>query len=304
MSYNILQFLKDYKIEHTTDHHHCTDGRVVVHCPFCRHKYGRDNFHLGLFLDSGDGNCWRCGYHKLWDYLQLVLHSYAPSEVYKAYREYKTDAVSRILKRRESFQSSATSISLPQGTLPLPSPHQKYLIERNFNPQKLVQTYDLQGTANLGNYKFRIIAPIYFNNKLVSFQGRDITNKSALRYKNCEREKELIHHKHILYNIDNCLERKCVVVEGITDVWRMGAGFVATFGITWTAEQKLLLAERFDEIVIMYDSEINAQIQGEKLGNELALLGKQVALYNIEKDKDPAKLTDEEAEEIRKEIFK
>ena len=40
----------------------------------------------------------------------------------------------------------------------------------------------------MGKYKNRIIIPIYYNNKLVSYHSRDITNKSKIKAKACEQE--------------------------------------------------------------------------------------------------------------------
>ena len=50
-------------------------------------------------------------------------------------------------------------------------------------------------------------------------------------------EKSVVNYKDILYNMDRVQGEKVVVVEGITDVWRMGDGFVASFGTTLTSAQ-------------------------------------------------------------------
>jgi hypothetical protein len=43
--------------------------------------------------------------------------------------------------------------------------------------------------------------------------------------------------KETLYNLDNAKDGTAIVVEGPIDVWRIGDGAVATFGVIYTQKQ-------------------------------------------------------------------
>ncbi len=45
---------------------------------------------------------------------------------------------------------------------------------RNFDPNYLVSEWGLLSTGVLGEFKFRILAPVYFKGQLVSYQCRDL----------------------------------------------------------------------------------------------------------------------------------
>jgi DNA primase len=146
------------------------------------------------------------------------------------------------------------------------------LQSRNFIPEVLKEKWKIKGTGPIGDYKHRIIAPIYFNGVLVSYQGRDYTGKAERRYMACRKKDELIHHKNILYGIDRAKGSKCILVEGITDVWRLGDGAVGTFGIQYSDYQLVMLWERFNEIYIMFDDDPQAIRRAKTLGQELMTL--------------------------------
>ncbi len=179
---------------------------------------------------------------------------------------------------------------------------------RGFDPKYLIKKYGIVGTGpgeswNNISYELRIIIPIFFGGRIVSFQGRDITNQQKERYKACPVEKSVINCKQILYNLDNAKGKWVVVVEGILDVWRMGDGFVASFGTTMTSSQINLLNRRFDKITFLFDSELEAQKKAGLYCAQLSSLGKNVELVQLKKVRDPADLSRRTAEEVRNDIF-
>ena len=172
-----------------------------------------------------------------------------------------------------------------------------------FFAHKLEKEWGLLGTGPVGPYKHRIIAPIHFRNELVSYQGRDITGKSPLRYKACSEKNEVMKHKHTLYGIDKVPGKRVVVVEGIADVWRLGPGAVATFGIKFTGSQINLLSE-FEKVFIIFDSgetEDQAEEQSEILCDSLGCLGvdtEQIRLDGV----DPGDMGQTEANNLMKSL--
>jgi len=177
-------------------------------------------------------------------------------------------------------------ISLPKETSKMTDRHKKYLVKRNFDPDKLEKLYNLMGTNHLGEYRFRIIAPITFNHQLVTYQGRDITDKQTSKYKACFGEKEVIPHKHILYGWDQLPYglKRCLAVEGITGVWRFGPGALATFGVKYSGSQLRLFYSRFDIIYTLFDPDEAGEGATESIFSKLRVMGKDVRSLEFKND--------------------
>ena len=179
--------------------------------------------------------------------------------------------------------------------------HKRYLGSRGFDSDYLEQKYNLMGTPHLGDYCHRIIVPIFYKGNAVSYQGRDITGRSKLRYKACEKPVEIIHHKHTLYNLDRAKKQSIVVTEGVTGVWKLGDNAVCTFGIQYSMRQAELLSH-FKKVFVFFDNDSNAQIQAEKLRGFLSTFGIKTINLTTDNDKDSGEIDKETAKEIMKNI--
>lgn len=207
---------------------------------------------------------------------------------------------SRII-RIQGKQLAGKPPDWPDGTGPLLDPHKQYLKRRRFDPDFLEQKYGLRATGWTGDYAYRIIAPIYYQGVIVSYQGRDWTEKAEKRYKACPIPQEMVHHKDILYNLDNCQREIGLVVEGITDVWRLGDDVCATFGTKWTIAQANILVERFSRVIVLFDPEQEAQMHAKALANILSGRGVTATNLRLHVDIDPGEFTPEYVEKLRKE---
>jgi 5S rRNA maturation endonuclease (ribonuclease M5) len=283
--FDAKQFLEDNNIPYKITGPNTSPGYVNICCPYC----GDDNYHFGFHIRGEFANCWKCGGHNIVKTIQELLDiSYIQAQ--GIFMTYQTDYVTEHLNK-DKIKTNKTEIILPGEPLPTfgTSKHHKYLLGRSFDPYKLVKEFNLYYTDHTSvDYKFRIVAPIYFNNKLVSFQARDITNKQELRYKACKKEDEIIHHKHLLYNIDNAKGDKVILCEGVTDCWRLGNNSVCTFGTSYTMEQVSLLANRFKEVYILFDNEWEAQNKAEQLAKLLSCLNVKCENIILEDYSDPA----------------
>ena len=178
---------------------------------------------------------------------------------------------------------------LPSNFGPLQSNHRRYLINRNFDPDKLEAEWGLLGTGPISildgiDYGRRILAPIVWNGKQVSFQCRDITGQHKLKYMACPKKRELIAHQSILYGNQSRWGKIGIAVEGITDVWRFGPLAFGTFGIDYTPSQIKEMRNAFDRIVIVFDDDPQAIIQGGKLLRGLQFRGVHAEIEFIEGD--------------------
>ena len=293
--FNFKKFLIDYKIP-IGEEGNTAPGWINIKCPFCSDHSN----HLGWNIEQQYFNCWKCGWHSIIDVIMILTNNnfHKSKELLKQY----IIGSNYIPICQEKKTIINDIIHLPTGTKELSTIHRNYLINRNFDPDHLIQKYNLKGTLYTGNYKFRIIAPIYYNGKLVSYQGRDVTDKQKLRYKACSKKNEIIHHKYILYNLDNCLSNKIIIVEGITDVWRIGDNCACTFGIAYTIEQILLLSSRFNTVFILYDTEEKAQEKAYSLAQNLNIYNLKTEIITLDQD-DPAKFPDDEIIYMKKNLL-
>lgn len=302
MAFDVIKYLQDINIQYWTSGKNVTYGWVNIGCPLC---YDQSS-HGGFNIDGSYYNCWLCGGHSLIKVIR-ALENISHAEAKKRLETYQTDTPSKVRIESPPLKSD---IEFPIGTSVLKSQHKSYLQKRGFDPDELEGKYHLLGTGpvafvKLGdkkiNYSNRIIIPIIYQNKIVSYQGRDITGRSDLRYRTCLRVEEVIHHKHILYNLDNC-DDTAIIVEGVFDVWRFGNGAISTFGIQYTDEQLLLLLEtNIKQAVVMFDYEPQAQKQAKKLVDTLNHFGISAINYYLT-GKDPAELTKQEVKKIKTEL--
>ena len=286
-----LRLLQNLNIPYISEGKNVSRGWVGISCPLC-HDHSNNG---GFNLEKGYYSCWRCGYHPLTKIVGALAHINEKQArlIIKQYNTPYHHSPPILKTPPRGVQPPLNSLNLPGTTLT--NHHCQYLIQRGFHPQQLTSTYALTGTGPIGAYKHRIIIPIIQNGIIVSYQGRDITGKASLRYKPCRKENEIIPHKHCLYNIDSCSDT-AVIVEGITDVWRLGPGAIATFGIIFTEEQiKTILSKKIKKAFILFDNEPQAQRQAQKLAYELSSFGVLTEVITLNNVKDPAELTWENA---------
>lgn len=276
---DVRRLYRDYNIPFWEEGKNVADGWVNVRCPFC----GDRSNHLG-FSPQGSYVCWRCGSHKLRDVLSKLI-GIGQHDFRQILSTYGTATQRRDLPE-ERVRIGIHKFTFPSSTGELQTQHIRYLESRKFDPDKLKRIWGLLGTgpaSRLDNidFKHRIIAPINWEGSCVSFQARDFTGKSSLRYITCPRNREIVHHKHILYGIQENWTQSGICVEGITDVWRLGVRAFATFGIEYTQQQVHKIRTAFSTVYIVFDDEPQAQRQARKLSRELSFYGVDARIVTI-----------------------
>lgn len=289
----------DFQLETAPrDHKHWRDGWTAVECPFCS---GNPGYHLGYNEEESYFNCWRCGWHPITEVISKLLRL-SREQAARTISHYPAPLnLSREMSPKERFP-----FSLPLGCRSAPlSIHRRYLESRRFEVEELIRRWRLQFTGKVGSYKLRVIAPVYRNGTMVSFQGRDVTGRSPLRYKACAENHERVPHKACLYGEDEAVasagRSHVVVCEGITDVWRIGPGAVATFGIEWTPEQARRLAQ-WQSVSVLFDSaDPQAVRKQSQLARTLSVLGvREVEEIEIPGIADPAEIDPWDVPRLRK----
>lgn len=303
MIFDVLRYLQDYKIPYWDSGKNVSYGWIGIQCPFCSDQSN----HGGVNLEKGYFSCWLCGGHSLIKIIRAI-EGVSHAEAKKRIEEYQTHSPTTV--KRYDDTPPKSDITFPIGTSVIKDQHRRYLQARGFDPNEILEKYHILGTGPVAftntdgrkvNYSNRIIIPVIYQNKVVTYQGRDITGQAKIKYIPCLKTKEVMHLKSILYNLDNCGDT-AVIMEGVLDVWRWGDGGLCTFGIQYTDEQLLCLLESgIKRVVVIFDFESQAQKQAKKLVSALKLFGISAQNHNL-KDKDPAELSEQEVWKIKMEL--
>ena len=295
MAFNAEKFCVDYHMDMARrGSKHYRTGWVNVQCPFCT---GSPGHHGGFNISGGYYNCHRCGNHWIPKVISGLLHISIFQAKTIANKYFTKDQIVEYSKDRKF----AERLIFPAGCGAMQDRHRAYLSARNFDAERLESLWNLQGTPAYGPYRSRVIAPIYLDGKLVSYQGRDITNNHPSKYMACAEEAEVWHHKFTVYGIDHCRDIG-IGVEGIADVWRLGYGAVCFFGIEFTLPQVLMIKRRFKRFFILFDNEPQAQENADKLGVLLNGFNIDVEILENDMDKDPGDMSQADADALMREL--
>jgi len=277
---DIITYLKAKNIIYYEQGKNVTFGWVNIQCPFC---IDHSN-HLGINLESKWFNCWICG-------------EKGPIEklIGKIENTHSNILINNVISKKEVCEFPKYMMDKWEQY------HYDYLIKRRFNLEEIKRKYKLKFCNNTSSHKFSIIIPVILNDQIVNFSSVNVFTR---QYRHCSNNNAVIPIKHCLYNIDTVGDT-VVIVEGITDVWRMGAGTVATFGLEYTKEQVYQLSKKhIRNVFVMYDSEPQAVEQAEKLCQCFDTLpGIEKTELLILPYGDPADMLDDDVRNLKIDIF-
>ncbi len=292
-SFDIKEYLDDRGIPYQESGKNISSEWLGTPCVFCEDSSN----HLGIHLRTKNISCWKSGVKgNILKLIQEIDHI-PRNKALQVVNQFQDNSYSYLDQTPRI--TTEDEIKLPKGcSKKFPGIFTNWFSSRNFNAAEIIRKYDLHCCHLIGDFKFRVIMPVYMQRELVTYTGRDITNQSGLKYKHCLIEESKIPIKECLYNIDSTKD-KVIIVEGVTDVWRMGDECVATFGTQYTRKQIALLSG-IRKAFILYDAD--ASVQAEKLANDLSAVVSYVEVITLETG-DPADLTPIEAIRLKKKIF-
>lgn len=300
---------KQLDIPYWTSGKNNVEGCLTIHCPCCPDNDPDPSRHGNLNPADGSYSCWRCkGSHP-----SVVIARAGHISVQAAsnlIRKYTTGVAS---VKREEVQM-ANSITLPGSHTPLDI-HKQYLEKRGFDVDELQFYHGIKFTGMMEkwegmNWQFRVIIPVYDRrNILVSFQGRDVTGKQD-RYLFPPKEKQVRDCKTLLYGAELCGKKDALlVVEGVMDAWKLGAGAVCTFGSSVTQEQVLEMSH-WRKVFLAFDNEPAAIEHARDVAKQLSSLGTEAFLVNTDfgldregNVRDVGDLSVSEAREFMKDVL-
>lgn len=184
---------------------------------------------------------------------------------------------------------------LPAAELPRTHPMVAYFAQRDV-PQETLVEYDVRYCARppedsrLQLVYGRAVIPVVMGGQMVGWQAR-VLQDGPQKYPPKYFTSPGMPKSRILYNLDRARQYPFVIlVEGPTDVWRVGPPAVALFGKTLSTGQRQLLRETWSTgpIVVLLDGD--AQEAASNLVEELRSLCPRnpVALAPLPAGYDPA----------------
>ena len=254
-----LDILEHYGIPTAPEgHHHVTPGWIGLDCPNCSRGSGK--FRLGYNVAKSYLSCWVCGHQSLpWTLCALT------GEPYPVVKEMLGD-----LDREERLERRAIrgGLAIPPGVGVLLPAHETYLRKRGFDPDQISKVWGVSGIGMAKRLAWRLYIPIHLDGAVVSWTTRSLSDDAKAKYQNAKAEEESFPAKSLLYGEDHC-RHGIIVCEGPTDVWRIGPGAVATFGVQFTQAQVLRIS-KYPIRAICFDNDPPGRKAARKLVRDLA----------------------------------
>lgn len=276
-----------------------------INCPWCvgqTRGLSDYRFLCGIFNPKGNFHCLRCGRTGSFKYLLKEVAGITDEEYNELFDVQIDDdeSVSDIIKSKFQYKkpkfnkkelSDIPGQLITQEIVNESTLLSRFMKDRNLSIDTLI-TNECRLCGYVGNYANRLILPIFYNNKIVSFQARDLTGKSSKKYDN-----PVVSISDYLYETRFDDKSHVYIVEGIFDAWRMVHNTVAVFGKSLTKTQKRLLRDLdVEKYIFCLDSDAYYAIIKEM--KELADYVDKVGMIMLPKGKDPDNLGREKIEQL------
>ena len=254
----ITDYLEEKGIEvYPAGSKNVSEGWIGLECIYCADSSN----HLGIELATGRVSCWLCGPHgKAVNLLMDIERCNYPQAKKLFEKWWEGDLETVGLKRLPPSIPAADRVALPPLLKQWPQKYLDCIKSRGHAPQELIRKYKLMPAHRFGSYGFRIIAPFFVDRRMVGFTGMDVTGKKETKYKDSAKESSVIPPADMLYNIDT-VQSSAVIVEGITDVWRIGDGAVA-LGTNKMNEKQLwqLVKKDVKRVFVLLDADAASNV--------------------------------------------
>jgi 5S rRNA maturation endonuclease (ribonuclease M5) len=258
------------------------NGKFHCRCPLCgdsQKSQRKKRFHLTFYSDDKIiYNCFNCNasgtFTKLYAFFKGIKEDIAYKELHgftsvkkrlgkvknnKLKTEDKKligDTDYRLLLEKDCVCENVVSVGY------IESMAVKYL--KKFRDERKVPNYVKLWFCLNGNYKHRIIIPIYDKSgKIVYFQGRRISSKQEPKYLNPSAPKSLI-----IPNIERLESNNpIVIVEGLLDSYSISNG---TTGLGKSISEEFIksLKKINEEIIVVFDNDDAGREARNKFFNE------------------------------------
>jgi len=291
MNFDVERFLSNSSLEYRTKGVNVPKEAVNIKCIYC----GEQRFHLVIRKRMNYGNCWVCKVRKS---VVEIVKDIAGCTWNEARQIVFGDriAASMLLAFGEQEEKQVVSIcKLPKFTYPLSDEqwaNRLYRTARNYLDRRSVceadiTEFDLHYGVE-GEQAYRVVIPMYFGGKLVTYTGRDWTERSELRYRACPTDLCVLLPTDFLYGYDTFVGHRAIVVEGAFDKIATGKQALAASTNKLSSKQKAMIARLdIDELVFVLDPD--AADAAEELAYYFRPIVKRVKIVKLTGG-DPAKV--------------
>jgi len=264
-----------------------------------------DAYHLGISISPTQFlSCWKCGYHSITDFLVKTEGSYFKAkEALGKYKLNPTDILEELqeLENKEDHQN--TKLILPKPfTSVLPQIAKDYLKKRRYSYLDLQKKYDVMFSGNFGRASWRVVFPVYMENKLVNWIGRDVSeNPRALPYIFALDSEAVVKRAGLIFNLDSVKENgSAIITEGVMDACRVDG--IALLSVNFTKQQLVKLKQKkLKTAYLAMDNDEPGRRAQKKL--ESAMSSFVDNIYNIEYNMhDLDSLGEDEVRELKRMI--
>lgn len=222
-----FEFVSDFMYSNLIMTSH-SNMNFIARCPFCgdsKKSLKKRRFHLKYINnESIVFNCFNCGASGSFIDLYAHINGIDSKQAWRKLRGNSLDSLKQTLKKEKKVEQKKEVIysefsEILKDCISLHDDidgilKKKYydILEDFYIKRKISKNIDLY-IAYRGQWKNRIIIPIYDGKKMIYFQGRAINNEILPKYKNPVSEKS-----NIIYNKNNFKKDKYIVItEGILD---------------------------------------------------------------------------------------
>lgn len=315
-------FLSQHNIEYVTSGPNVSKGRIAIRCPLCG---GADpSQHMTISLSGQGWRCWRNPDHRGIQPTRLIQvllgcsFEQARTIVYGVNPTLPEDFLGRVngalrpaAPPPQNQRLTLLNEFLPLKDLPSARPFIRYLASRGYHQRTILLLTEQYGLryCRRGPFTYRIIFPVEFDRKLMTWTGRTISPTGIPRYKVLAVESDLANSlpaavgpiSHYLLWYDQLQTTDCdtiVLCEGPFDSLRinvLGAkyGIISTCFFTsrpgpYQIELLHALLPKFRRRFLMLDRDTTAMAY--RVQGELSSLGIEI-LPVPDGKKDPGELT-------------
>jgi hypothetical protein len=308
----ILTILDTHKIPYIISGKNVGKKAIAgVNCPFCGNDTG---YHVGIlkYKNHYYYKCWKNSTHKgsLIKLFSVLLSKTIDECKFLLTLDENYDIINTEQEKEQRKLGGVYDLKYNDEFKPILNEgiykqFYNYLYKRGFtNTKEFISRYKLQCTIT-GEWAYRIIIPIYYQYKLVSWSGRSITD-NPLRYKDLAIDKSVRHVKYNLFDFDYInkeITEKLYICEGQFDAMKLGMysknNATCLFTVTIQPEQVALLynlAQKYKELILIFDQ--NAEIQLFNIMKQLSFIRNLKFQYLPKGIKDPGMLTQEQILEL------
>lgn len=299
--FDIIAFLDAEFIEYATAGKNIGQGHIgLAECPFC----GARGNHFGIRMSNNVGTCWVCGDGGGAPAIVQALTKLPWAEVFKILRHNLNED-----RWIPESPEPGDSVLFPHGIVKYNKDADEYLWSREFDYEFIARKYKIKCTERAAylevddhkwDFSRRIIIPIIMENTVVAYTGRSYVGRDP-KYNNSPTEACIIPPASCIYNVDT-VKDIAILVEGITDVWRMGDESASMQGIKFTDEQIHYIGKRnLSKVFVLFDP--GAEREAKKLCKALGSVVPEVHNITLTGDADPGELTAPDAMHLKYELL-